>query len=436
MSPRPFARALAFAGALFCSVAHAAPVLKVVPDRPDWTQSPGAPVRFQLSISDEGRPLPGVELAYTLGPDGYPGPERKIVTDASGTAVIDGGTLAEPGFLRCSARLAAPVAGGGKPVRGTAAVGFAPEKIAPVQTEPADFDAFWAAQKAELAKVPAMPELTPLPELSNERYEAFHLALQNVGAWRGPTRVYGILTVPRGTPPAPALLALPGAGVRGYKGFIDYANRGYITLQIGVHGVPVNLPDVVYTDLQAGALIDYPSIGLERRETYYFRRVILGCLRAVDYLATHPRWDGKNLIALGGSQGGMLAIATAALDARVSHVAANYPAFCDVAAPLQGRAGGWPTMFKNDRPGDRTPEKIATTAYYDTVNFARRVRVPGFYMWGHNDEVCPPGATYAAYNLIPGPKTREILPPRGHESVPEFSVPVRTWILKNVPVAR
>jgi hypothetical protein len=52
-----------------------------------------------------------------------------------------------------------------------------------------------------------------------------------------------------------------------------------------------------------------------------------------------------------------------------------------------------------------TPAKIATATYYDTVNFAKRLKVPGYYNWGYNDETCPPTAAYAAYNLITAPKT-------------------------------
>jgi cephalosporin-C deacetylase-like acetyl esterase len=53
----------------------------------------------------------------------------------------------------------------------------------------------------------------------------------------------------------------------------------------------------------------------------------------------------------------------------------------------------------------RTPEKIETSKYYDVVNFARRLRVPGLYSWGYNDATCPPTSMYSAYNVITAPKT-------------------------------
>ncbi len=59
-------------------------------------------------------------------------------------------------------------------------------------------------------------------------------------------------------------------------------------------------------------------------------------------------------------------------------------------------------MFKDER--NRTPEKIKTIQYFDVVNFARQVKVPGFYTFGYNDMVCPPTTTYSAYNMINAPK--------------------------------
>ena len=190
--------------------------------------------------------------------------------------------------------------------------------------------------------------------------EVFHLSIQNVGGWKGPSRMFGILAVPRGEGPFPAMLAVPGAGVRPYGGEIALAKKGVITLQIGIHGIPVNLDPDVYEQLARGALAEYDSYNLDDRSRYYYRRVYLGCLRAVDFLASHPKWDKKNLLVMGGSQGGQLSIVTAALDPSVTALAANYPAYCDVTGYLHDRAGGWPGFFKPDRwrgpihPGDRS----------------------------------------------------------------------------------
>jgi cephalosporin-C deacetylase-like acetyl esterase len=210
----------------------------------------------------------------------------------------------------------------------------------------------------------------------------------------------------------------------------EMAAKGVVTLQIGIHGIPVTMEQSVYDSLGVGALAQYNTYGLDSRDRYYYRRVYLGCVRANDFLVSHPKFDGANLAVTGGSQGGALSIVTAALDPRVRGLAALYPALADVTGYLHNRAGGWPHMFRaTEGPlAHRTAEKIATTKYYDVVNFARRVRVPGFYTFGYNDETCPPTSMYAAYNVIPGPKKLLLALETGHNTVPEQVAAVQGWL--------
>jgi cephalosporin-C deacetylase len=140
---------------------------------------------------------------------------------------------------------------------------------------------------------------------------------------------------------------------------------------------------------------------------------------------------------VGASQGGQLTLVTAGLDPRVTAVAATHPAFCDVSGELHGRAGGWPHPFQNDPATGKpsvhaTPAKIATAAYFDTVNFARRVKVPGYYTWGYNDEVCPPTSVYAAYNVIKAPKTLGLTLELGHAYTSEQGEATNAWIARQL----
>jgi hypothetical protein len=83
-----------------------------------------------------------------------------------------------------------------------------------------------------------------------------------------------------------------------------------------------------------------------------------------------------------------------------------------VTGAVYGRAAGWPKfVFDKDDPKRRA--KIATTAYFDAVNFARRIKVPGHYGWGYNDETCPPTSTFSAYNVIVAPKQLTIIKEMG-----------------------
>ena len=402
--------------------------VRVVPERQGWTYGVGESVTFLVSIIADQQPVEGITVTYRVGPEMLEVAPQTAEVPAGGLR-ISGGSLNQPGFIRCVVN--ATVAG--RSYRGVATAGVAPDKIQPTQTEPADFDAFWAAQKAQLAEIPVDARLTPQPDLSTSKVEVFHVSLQNVGSSRGSvSRIYGILCVPRGTGPFPALLNVPGAGVRPYRGLVDLAERGFITLQIGIHGIPVNLPPELYEALGAAALNGYNVYNLDSRERYYYRRVYLGCIRANDYLVSHPAWDRRTLIVIGGSQGGQLSITTAALDPRVTALAANYPAYSDVTGYLHGRAGGWPHMMRPEGGAPSLhapPAKQATTAYYDAVNFARRLRVPGFYSWGYNDETCPPTSMYAAYNVITAPKRLLLAIETGHNVTPEQTQAIQRWVL-------
>lgn len=407
--------------------------VRVAPDRPGWTYAVGEPAKFHIEATADGESLEGELVHYSVGPEELPAEDRTATLTRSGLT-IDAGTMTEPGFLRCIVTITHE----GKTYRGLATAAFSPEAIKPTQTDPSDFDRFWAEQKAELAKIPLEAKMTLQPDLCTPSMDVFHVSFQNVGAapWSKPSRIYGILCVPKGKGPFPAILRPPGAGIRPYSGWRDGAEQGAITLEIGIHGIPVNLPAEVYAQLGSGALSSYFLNGLDDRERYYYRRVYLGCVRANDFLTTLPQFDGRNLAVIGGSQGGQLAIVTAALDSRVLVLGSYYPAFCDVTGSLHGRAGGWPQMMKPEgvnRPSkSATPEKIATTGYYDTVNFARRLKVPGYYSWGYNDEVCPPTSTFAAYNTITAPKQLLLTLERGHETIPEQSEKLTRFVYEKL----
>lgn len=403
--------------------------IRVAPDHRDWTYQPGQPARFRVTVTADNEPIGKVNVTYSVGQELLPASKKTVEVPLDGL-VIEGGTLKEPGFIRC--HVSAEVAGHKYTGAGTAA--FSPELIKPTQVEPADFDAFWKAAKDELSEVPIEARVTLLPDACTGTVNVYQVQLRNVGkSWEGPAHVYGILCEPKTPGKYPAILRVPGAGVRPYFGDVKLAERGAITLEIGVHGIPVNMPKPVYNDLLAGALNGYWVYNLDDKENFYYRRVILGCLRSNDFLTSLPNWDGKNLIVAGASQGGQLSIATAGLDPRVTGLAVTHPAFCDVSGELHGRAGGWPHPFRPDpvtgeRSPNATPEKIATTTYYDSVNFAKRIKAPGFYNWGYNDETCPPTSTYSAYNVITAPKELAVTLELAHQYTVEQADAINGWM--------
>ncbi len=400
----------------------------VAPDHADWMYKTGEPAKFSISVLEDGNPVKDVVILYEIGPEKMDPTKKDSLKLPTGMLTVDGGTMKTPGFLRCTVR--AKVDGNEYTKMGTA--GFDPLSIKPVAENPADFLQFWNDAKAELAKLPMDARMTLMPERCTEKVNVYHVNLQN---FRVNSRLYGILCVPKKEGKYPALLTVPGAGVRPYGGDIAMAEKGMITFEIGIHGVPVNMDPVVYLNLGAGALNGYQNFNLDDRDRFYYKRVYLGCVRANDFICSLPQFDGSNLAVTGGSQGGALTIITAALDSRVKYLAAFYPALCDLTGYLHGRAGGWPHYFaKNNLDFNNKKDKIKTCGYYDVVNFARQVKVPGIYSWGYNDDVCPPTSTYAAYNVITAPKSLYLAQETGHWTFPEQHDKVDEWLIEKLGI--
>ena len=402
----------------------------VTPDHQDWTYQPGEPVAFRIDVVRDGHQVTGAPVKYAVGPEMMPPLTEATATVNSTPLTVAGGTLQAPGFLR----LVATTVIDGRTYRGVGTAGFAPEQIKTTQMNPSDFDAFWEAERTRLAALPLDAKWTPLPDYGTAEVDCSQINLQNVGLTEGASRLYGILCMPRAPGKYPALLSVPGAGVRPYRGLPELATRGLIVFQIGIHGIPVIQPQEVYDSLARGGLNGYPTFGLDSRERYYYRRVYVGTLRANDFLSSLPQWDGRNLGVTGGSQGGALAIVTAGLDRRVTRLAAYYPALSDVSGYLNQRAGGWPHMFRATVGPNvhRDDAKITTMQYYDVVNFARRVTAPGFYSWGFNDETCPPTSMYSAYNVITAPKQLLLAYDTGHRNTQEQVDDVNDWLAEKL----
>ena len=396
----------------------------VAPDRANWTYKIGENAKFSVQVLQYGNALKNVNIRYEIGPEKMLAVQKDSTLLANGVIALDGGTMKTAGFLRCV--VVAKI--DGKEYRNMATTAFEPEKIEPAVLLPTDFKAFWEKAKADLAKVPIDAKMTLLPDRCTEKVNVYHLNLQNYRDG-GTVRLYGILCVPKKEGKYPALLRVPGAGVRPYGGDVKTAEQGIITLEIGIHGIPVTMDPSVYADLGGGALNGYPSYNMDDRDRYYYKRVYLGCLRANDFLTSLPQYDGQNLAVTGGSQGGALSIVTAGLDERVKWLGAFYPALSDMVGYYKNRAGGWPHIFDKNNPQNNTEAKIKTSAYYDVVNFARQVKAPGVYAWGFNDETCPPTSMYAAYNVIAAPKDLWLYQETGHWTFPEEVERTNNWLI-------
>lgn len=372
--------------------------VNVVPDHQDWTYKVGETATFRISVTKSATPLAGAVIDYEAGPEMYQDVKKTAVVLKDGTLTVKG-KMTKPGFYRVDVKTTI----GGKEYKGACAAAFSPEQLKPTTVNPADFDQFWQNAISEARHTDLNPTKRLLPERCTKDVNVYEVSFQNV---RWGSRTYGILCEPVKPGKYPALLRVPGAGVRPYGGDIYTASKGAVTLEIGIHGIPVTMQQSVYDDLGQGALNGYWEFGMDNRDKSYYKHVVLGCIRALDYIEQYTPWNGKELGVTGSSQGGFLSLATAGLDRRITFYAPVHAALCDHTASLKGVACGWPHYFYWNK-GKGMEKQIETSRYYDGVNFSRRITnaQTGWFSFGYNDDVVPPTTAWATYNIVKGPKS-------------------------------
>ena len=397
----------------------------LTPSAANWNYKTNQPASVKVTLLKNEVPLEEAIISYEIGPEMLAAEKTGTLHLKQGQGLLDIGTSKEPGFRQLLVKTEYQ----GKTYSSQVKVGFSPELITPTVPLPADFAAFWETAKTEAAKVPLDTRLTYLPEYSTSTVEVYLVNLQN---YKKGQRLYGFLCKPKAAGKYPVLFSPPGAGIKPASPTTFYAEQGFISFSIEIHGISPLLDSDTYKNI-SNAFGDYPTQHLDDRDTYYYKSVYLGCVRAIDYLCSLPEFDGQNVLVTGGSQGGALTIVTAALDKRVTALAAFYPALCDLTGYLHGRAGGWPHLLDARSAGlNNTSAKLRTIGYYDVVNFARQVAVPGFYSWGYNDTTCPPTSVYAAVNAVQAPKTVVIMPITGHWRFEETNQQSIEWLKQQV----
>ena len=236
----------------------------------------------------------------------------------------------------------------------------APAKIGLSTPRPADFDAFWDGKLAAQARVPINPVLTPV-DTDVPGVEMNMFQLDALGS-----KAHGYVAKPAGGGKFPAVIQLQYAGVYALnaRAVARRAAEGWLMINVDSH-------DKLPSDPAGNMPRSYQSVGNTSRETSYFLNMYLRDSRVLDYLMTRPDWDGKTIVLMGGSMGGQQSFALAGLRPdKISAVLVCVPAGADSNGDLHGRKAGYPNW-----PSDN-PEVMKTALYFDTVNFAPRIKAP------------------------------------------------------------
>lgn len=272
--------------------------------------------------------------------------------------------------------------------------------------QPADLDSFWEMRLKELADVKPEFSVEPVPQRSTAEVAAYRVRMRSYGG----VRIAGWLTIPKGKGPWPGLISVAGYG--GAETTHPFTSRDQtVTLALSIRGQGDSKGDI---DLKGA---EYMFLGLSGKPAdYIYVGAYLDVVRAMDFLCSRPEVDATRIGIEGGSQGGGLSLAGAALDPRIAACSAAVPWLCDW--PDYAVTAPWAlenySKLLHERKDLSQEQLQSILSYVDVMNLAPRIHCPVTVSVGLLDDICPPRTILSAYNRIHSRKTIRYYPHGDH----------------------
>ena len=402
--------ALLLFGLLSLSVLFAAEPAKTFPlpqvigetNKSALSYQPGEEMVFTFKMDFDGVTPGKWQMQYVRRGDDHKTFSGKIPADQVLTVKT---SLDRPGFVSVDITL---IDENGKPVTVPNAKGeqkkiqyFAGTAVQPEKLndcgEPADFDAFWARQKKRLAEVPFQGKVERKLVKKHPSGCIYEVSIPAPG----PRPATGYLTIPANAKEKslPARLSLFGYSAKPQTVPV-WVPPGQITFYLNAHGQKLGQDDEYYKKFFDSIRTPKYSYAFDPEqnknpETCFFNGMVMRELRALEYLKSLPEWNGKDLSAVGGSQGGLQSIWAGALDPDVTVVSSSITWCCDLAGSTKANriCGRWRIQY------------VPGLDYYDPVFMAKRIKKADVTIpkAGLGDYVCPPSGLMILYKNLATP---------------------------------
>lgn len=284
---------------------------------------------------------------------------------------------------------------------------------------PGDFDDFWGQTLDE-----ARSAATPVTRTEvTHRLTAFAIEDLTFSGFNGDPIKAWVISPAAAQGPLPTVVEYLGyGGGRGLPGALTrWAGAGYTHVimdtrgQGSANGTGGHTPDPQGSGPAAPGSM---TQGITSRETYYYRRVFTDAVRLLDDVVTLPQVDSERVLVTGTSQGGGICLAAAALSEVPQAVLPDVPFLCDFPRSVQrtprppfSEIVGYLAIHRGAEE-----EVMRTLAYFDGVNFARKITIPTLVSVALMDDTVLPSSVYGAYHALAA-QDRElsVYPYNGHE---------------------
>ena len=293
---------------------------------------------------------------------------------------------------------------------------------------PTDFDSFWDSSLLEMRSIDPEVELTTAG-FQVPNVECFHLFFTGVDD----ARIHAKLLRPANAiSPHPAVLLFHGyTGDSGdWFDKLGYVAAGFTVAALdcrGQAGLSEDRGSVTGNTLHGHIICGLDDALRGSPEKLLFRQVFLDTAQLARIVMEMPEVDENRVGVMGGSQGGALTIACAALEPHIKRAAPLYPFLSDYIRvwEMDQAKDAYSELQEYFRHSDPMHELEATIfeklGYIDIQFLAPRIRAEVLWGIGLMDTICPPSTQFALYNKLASPRKMVIYPDFGHESIPGWN---------------
>lgn len=286
------------------------------------------------------------------------------------------------------------------------------EQYKPQLTKQSDHETFWRTTlkdaRDQLLNVQLKEISYPIEEI-----QAYELTYHGYDE----TPIHAHYILPRhhqGDLPCIIMFHGYGGNKKSISHYMKWLIQGYAVLAVDCRGHG-DSPD--YSQYTTDRMASWVTKGILDKNEYYYRKVYVDAVRAVDVVCARPEVDHERIAIMGGSMGGGTTLAVATLDDRPKLAIADMPNMCDLELAISQKTEG-SLMFVDDllhRYPDSIEQVYTTLTYFDHLNLASNIKCRIRLSAGLKDPVCPPMPIYGVYNHIEAPKSIEVYPFTDHD---------------------